>query len=136
MQLPRGRRPDSGYFLARSEYRQRRRRPRANTLEVSRGVRAEVERIRPQLPESVRMTVATDDAIFIWSSIVEVLKTLLSSLITLFLTPVLYHLLAGFTQPVNAIQQRLTAQLHDAARDAPQAVGAAAGSHGAASAGS
>lgn len=51
-------------------------------------MRAEVERIRPQLPESVRMTVATDDAIFIWSSIVEVLKTLLSSLITLFLTPV------------------------------------------------
>ncbi len=53
------------------------RQSRANTLEVSRGVRTEIERIRPQLPESVRMTVATDDAIFIWASIVEVLKTLL-----------------------------------------------------------
>jgi multidrug efflux pump len=36
---------------------------------------------------------------------------LLSTIVTLFLTPVLYHLLAGFTRPVNAIQQRLTAQL-------------------------
>ncbi|MFO7640649.1 MAG: efflux RND transporter permease subunit [Candidatus Competibacteraceae bacterium] len=53
------------------------RQSRANTLEVSRGVRVEIERIRPQLPESVRMTVATDDALFIWASIVEVLKTLL-----------------------------------------------------------
>jgi multidrug efflux pump len=49
---------------------------------------------------------------------------LLSSLITLFLTPVLYHLLAGFTKPVNAIQQRLTAQLHDARRGTPREVGA------------
>jgi len=52
---------------------------------------------------------------------------LLSSLITLFLTPVLYHLLAGFTQPVNAVQQRLTAQLNDASeasRSAPRLAGA------------
>ncbi|MDZ7622706.1 MAG: efflux RND transporter permease subunit [Candidatus Competibacteraceae bacterium] len=48
---------------------------------------------------------------------------LLSSLLTLFLTPVLYHLLAGFTQPVNAIQQRLTAQLHDTSRSASRLVG-------------
>jgi multidrug efflux pump len=50
---------------------------------------------------------------------------LLSSLLTLFLTPVLYHLLAGFTQPVNAIQQRLTVQLNDALRNAPRLAGAA-----------
>lgn len=36
---------------------------------------------------------------------------LLSTALTLFLTPVLYDLLARFTRPVNAVQQRLTAQL-------------------------
>ncbi len=46
---------------------------------------------------------------------------LLSTLLTLFLTPVLYDLLAGFTRPVNAVQQRLTAQLN---RAAPPATGA------------
>ncbi|MCB1796649.1 MAG: efflux RND transporter permease subunit, partial [Candidatus Competibacteraceae bacterium] len=40
---------------------------------------------------------------------------LLSTTLTLFLTPVLYDLLARFTRPVNAIERRLTAQLHDAA---------------------
>ena len=35
------------------------RQSRANTLAVSAGVRAEMERIRAQLPESVQMTVAT-----------------------------------------------------------------------------
>ncbi|MBS1248344.1 MAG: AcrB/AcrD/AcrF family protein, partial [Proteobacteria bacterium] len=53
------------------------RQSRANTLAVSAGVRAELERLRPQLPESVRMTVATDDALFIRASIVEVVTTLL-----------------------------------------------------------
>jgi multidrug efflux pump len=44
---------------------------------------------------------------------------LLSTVLTLFLTPVLYDLLAGFTRPVNAVQQRLTAQLHQAASSMP-----------------
>nr|MDQ2694644.1 efflux RND transporter permease subunit [Pseudomonadota bacterium] len=34
-----------------------------------------------------------------------------STLLTLFLTPVLYDLLARFTRPVNAVQQRLAAQV-------------------------
>ncbi len=53
------------------------RQSRANTLTVSAGVRAELERIRSQLPESVQITVATDDALFIQASIVEVVTTLL-----------------------------------------------------------
>ena len=53
------------------------RQSRANTLAVSAGVRAELERLRPQLPEAVQMTVATDDALFIRASIVEVVMTLL-----------------------------------------------------------
>lgn len=53
------------------------RQSKANTLAVSAGVRAELERLRPQLPESVQMTVATDDALFIQASIDEVVMTLL-----------------------------------------------------------
>ena len=51
---------------------------------------------------------------------------LFSTALTLFLTPVLYDLLAGFTRPVNAVQLRLTAQLNreksptvDSTGDAP-----------------
>ena len=47
------------------------------TLAVSAGVRAELERIRPQLLDGVRMIVATDDAPFIQTSIDEVVVTLL-----------------------------------------------------------
>ncbi len=53
------------------------RQSKANTLAVSAGVRAELERLRPRLPESVQMTVATDDALFIQASIDEVVMTLL-----------------------------------------------------------
>ncbi len=53
------------------------RQSKANTLAVSTGVRAELERLRPQLPESVQINVATDDALFIQASIDEVVLTLL-----------------------------------------------------------
>ena len=53
------------------------RQSKANTLAVSAGVRAELERLRPQLPASVQITVATDDALFIQASIDEVVMTLL-----------------------------------------------------------
>ena len=53
------------------------RQSRANTLAVSAGVRAELERLRTQLPEDVHLTVATDDALFIQASIDEVVLTLL-----------------------------------------------------------
>jgi len=39
--------------------------------------------------------------------------------LSLFLTPVLYDRLAGLTRPVNAVQQRLTAQLNPRASDGP-----------------
>jgi multidrug efflux pump len=48
---------------------------------------------------------------------------LLSTGLTLFLTPVLYDLLAGFTRPVNAVQQRLTAQLNRMAPSATETKG-------------
>jgi len=44
---------------------------------------------------------------------------LLSTVLSLFLTPVLYDRLAGLTRPVNAVQQRLTAQLNPRASDGP-----------------
>lgn len=53
------------------------RQSKANTLAVSTGVRAELERLRPLLPADVELTVATDDAVFIRASIEEVVKTLL-----------------------------------------------------------
>ncbi|MBE2295757.1 MAG: efflux RND transporter permease subunit, partial [Phycisphaerales bacterium] len=40
---------------------------------------------------------------------------LLSTVLTLFLTPVLYDLLARFTRPANAVEQRLAAQLQEVA---------------------
>jgi multidrug efflux pump len=46
---------------------------------------------------------------------------LLSTVLTLFLTPVLYDLLARFTRPVNAVQQRLNAQLTSGAPSASDA---------------
>lgn len=52
------------------------RQSRANTLAVSAGVRAELERLQPQLPDSVQISVATDDALFIQASIDEVALTL------------------------------------------------------------
>ncbi|MDZ7622707.1 MAG: efflux RND transporter permease subunit [Candidatus Competibacteraceae bacterium] len=85
------------------------RQSRANTLEVSAGVRAELERIRSQLPESVQMTVATDDALFIQASIVEVLKTLLIAVgivvlvIFAFLQSVRATLIPAVTIPVAVI---------------------------------
>jgi multidrug efflux pump len=52
------------------------RQSKANTLAVSTGVRAELERLQPQLPDGVKMMVATDDSLFIQASIDEVVMTL------------------------------------------------------------
>ncbi len=49
---------------------------RANTVDVSHGVRAELERIRPTLPEGVRLEINFDRATFIEASMVEVAKAL------------------------------------------------------------
>ncbi|MFZ1829101.1 MAG: efflux RND transporter permease subunit [Candidatus Competibacteraceae bacterium] len=85
------------------------RQSRANTLAVSAGVRAEMERIRAQLPESVQMTVATDDALFIQASIAEVVMTLLLAVgvvvlvIFAFLYSVQATLIPVLTIPVSII---------------------------------
>ena len=85
------------------------RQSRANTLAVSAGVRAELERIHPQLPEGVRMIVATDDALFIQASIDEVGATLLIAVgvVVLVIFAFLYSLRAtlipALTIPVSII---------------------------------
>ncbi|HET6520116.1 MAG TPA: efflux RND transporter permease subunit, partial [Geminicoccaceae bacterium] len=53
------------------------RQAKANTIAVSDGIRAQLEAIRPLLPEGVRVEVSTDDATFIRASIEEVVKALL-----------------------------------------------------------
>ncbi|MDG4554398.1 MAG: efflux RND transporter permease subunit [Candidatus Competibacter sp.] len=85
------------------------RQSRANTLAVSAGVRAELERIRPQLPDGVRMIVATDDALFVQASIDEVVVTLLIAVgvVVLVIFAFLYSLRAtlipALTIPVSII---------------------------------
>jgi len=49
---------------------------KANTVEVSRGVRAELQRIEPSLPEGVKLQINFDRATFIEASMVEVFKAL------------------------------------------------------------
>ncbi len=48
----------------------------ANTVDVTRAVRAEVDRVRETLPDGVEIRIASDDSIFIRASIREVGKTL------------------------------------------------------------
>jgi multidrug efflux pump len=49
---------------------------KANTLDVTRAVRAEVELLRDELPEGVQLTVSFDSSIFIRQSIVDVTRTI------------------------------------------------------------
>jgi multidrug efflux pump len=85
------------------------RQSKANTLAVSAGVRAEMERLGPQLPETVQMTVATDDALFIRASIIEVVTTLLIAgavvalVIFVFLYSVRATVIPVLTIPVSII---------------------------------
>ena len=52
------------------------RQSQANSVEVANDVSAEVERIRPSLPEGMNLIVASDDTVFIEESIREVWRTL------------------------------------------------------------
>ncbi len=56
------------------------RQSQANTLEISRAVRAEIDRLRPTLPEGMEIVVGSDDALFVGASIREVLTALVISL--------------------------------------------------------
>jgi multidrug efflux pump len=53
----------------------------ANTVEVSRGVRAEAERLAPDLPEGMRIEVNYDRAEFVEASMNEVLKALVIAIL-------------------------------------------------------
>ncbi|GGO79411.1 acriflavin resistance protein [Marinobacterium nitratireducens] len=51
----------------------------ANPLDVSRGIRAELEKLRPLLPEGMRVEIAYDSSVFIDESIQSVYRTLLQA---------------------------------------------------------
>jgi multidrug efflux pump len=52
------------------------RQSQANTIAISDGVRAELDRLRPSLPEGMEIVIGSDDAAFIRASIDEVTMTL------------------------------------------------------------
>ena len=56
------------------------RQSQANTVAISKAVRAEIEALKPMLPDGMRIEVGLDDAIFIDASIYQVLKGLLEAL--------------------------------------------------------
>lgn len=52
------------------------RQSQSNTLAISRAVRAEIAALRPTLPEGMKITIGSDDALFVGASIREVLIAL------------------------------------------------------------
>lgn len=82
---------------------------KANTTEVSRGVRAEVVAVQPDLPEGMRLEVNYDRAEFIRASMIEVVKALAFSLslvlvvIQLFLRNLRMTLIPAVVVPVSII---------------------------------
>jgi len=85
------------------------RQSQANTVAISAAVRAEIERLRPTLPEGMDITVGSDDAQFIAASIREVMIALGLSLvlvvlvILVFLMSVRATLVPAITIPVSLI---------------------------------
>ncbi len=85
------------------------RRSQANTLAISKAVRAEIERLGPSLPPGMEVTVSSDDALFVGASIREVVTALFISLalvvfvILLFLRSIRATLVPAITIPVALI---------------------------------
>ena len=85
------------------------RQSQANTMEISEAVRAEIETIRPTLPDGMNIIVGSDDALFIAASIREVLIALSISMalvvlvIMLFLRSFRATLVPAITIPVSLI---------------------------------
>ncbi|WP_319518884.1 efflux RND transporter permease subunit [uncultured Martelella sp.] len=81
----------------------------ANSVSISRQVRAELERLRPQLPEGMNIQVTTDEAVFIESSIRQVLRVfteavlLVTAVIFLFLGSGRLSLIPVVTIPVSVL---------------------------------
>jgi multidrug efflux pump len=82
---------------------------KANTVEVSRGIRAAMEEVMPSLPEGVEIGINFDRAAFIEASMVEVVKALLFALtlvllvIYLFLGNLRATLVPAVTIPICVI---------------------------------
>ncbi len=85
------------------------RQSQANTMEISEAVRAEIEAIRPTMPDGMNLIVGSDDALFIAASIREVLIALSISMalvvlvILLFLRSFRAMLVPAITIPVSLI---------------------------------
>jgi len=82
---------------------------KANTLEVAAGVRAEIERLRPELPEGTVLQVNLDRSVFIEESMKEVVNALVIAMllvlavIYLFLGSLRATLIPAVTIPVSII---------------------------------
>ncbi|MBI5505770.1 MAG: efflux RND transporter permease subunit [Deltaproteobacteria bacterium] len=83
--------------------------PRANTLSVARAVKAEVERIRTELPEGYQIAVAFDQSSFIEKSVAEVQESMLLAtllvvvIIFVFLQSVRTTLIPSIVIPVSIV---------------------------------
>ncbi|TNH39818.1 efflux RND transporter permease subunit [Paracoccus haeundaensis] len=81
----------------------------SNTVAISTAVRAELDRIRDTLPDGMALTITTDEAVFIESSIEQVLKVfleavaLVTAVIFLFLGSLRLSLVPIVTIPVSAL---------------------------------
>jgi hydrophobic/amphiphilic exporter-1 (mainly G- bacteria), HAE1 family len=81
----------------------------SNTLDISQGVREAVERIRPNLPEDMRIWVTSDDATFIQGAITEVqlalgmAVTIVLVIIFVFLRDARATIIPAVTMPVALI---------------------------------
>lgn len=80
----------------------------ANTVAISNAVRAELERIRPTLPDGMTLLITADEAVFIESSIRQVAKVfaeavlLVTAVIFLFLGSARLSLVPVVTIPISA----------------------------------
>jgi multidrug efflux pump len=85
------------------------RQSQSNTLQISNAVRAELDRLRPTLPEGMEVIVSSDDALFVGASIREVLQALGISLglvvlvILVFLRSLRATLIPAITIPVSLV---------------------------------
>jgi multidrug efflux pump len=85
------------------------RQSQSNTLQISNAVRAEIDRLRPTLPQGMEIIVGSDDALFVGASIREVLQALGISLvlvvmvILVFLRSFRATLIPAITIPVSLV---------------------------------
>jgi multidrug efflux pump len=85
------------------------RQSQSNTLQISNAVRAEIDKLRPTLPEGMEIQIGSDDALFVGASIREVIVALMISLglvvlvMLLFLRSLRATLIPAITIPVSLL---------------------------------